>query len=98
MPRSSAAPLRAGRAERPGVRPLHQPAGRSRAGRGRSAGPWTLVLAGRRAHDDGVDDVRPDPAMVGVRSAPLPGGGRLRVRPVEPGDAGGLEALYATLS
>jgi hypothetical protein len=36
--------------------------------------------------------------MVGVRTAPLPGGGRVRVRPVEPGDVDGLVALYATLS
>jgi RimJ/RimL family protein N-acetyltransferase len=34
----------------------------------------------------------------GHRQVTLPGGGRLCVRPVAPGDAGGLAALYATLS
>lgn len=33
-----------------------------------------------------------------MRTAPLPGGGCIRVRPVEPGDVDGLVALYATLS
>jgi hypothetical protein len=45
-----------------------------------------------------VDDVSRDAVAVGVRSVPLPGGGRLRVRPVGPGDVDGLVALYALLS
>jgi acetyltransferase len=45
-----------------------------------------------------VDEVSRDGAAVGVRSVPLAGGGRLRVRPVGPGDVDGLVALYARLS
>jgi hypothetical protein len=43
-------------------------------------------------------DETSDPPVVGVRRAPLPGGGCVRVRPVEPGDVDGLVALYDTLS
>jgi hypothetical protein len=50
--------------------------------------------------DDDVDvtDATSDPATVGVRCVPLPGGGRLRVRPVGPDDVDGLVTLHANLS